>query len=250
MLIGLKAPALSQKGRQTGLSLVEVSITIVILGLGLTAVLGMLIASNERGADAQIRVKKVELAEAYMEEILALRFDENTPDKGGCVPFPDSDKSFWQKPSDLGASECKDISDPAKRDRCCDREKYGACPTNCGPDVSLGDLRPVSGNTDYRSTWFDVDDYHELQEGKSCGFVQPLRGSEGNELGGRYDGYCVWVKVSPSGGDLKNTPSGDIPKNDAKKVELRVAGPKCQNWNKFNKDCNNSLAFTSYKLNF
>lgn len=52
-----------------GLTLVEVVVAIVVIALGVTAILAMLAQGFRTSPDPQLRIKTVELAQAYMEEI-------------------------------------------------------------------------------------------------------------------------------------------------------------------------------------
>lgn len=72
---------------ERGFSLVEVVITIVVIGIALLAAVGSWsnIASNS--ADVLWQTKVSYLGQAYLEEVLSQPFDENTPLGGGpCAP--------------------------------------------------------------------------------------------------------------------------------------------------------------------
>ncbi|MBF0218517.1 MAG: hypothetical protein HQL49_03175 [Gammaproteobacteria bacterium] len=70
---------------QQGLSLIEMVIFIIIVGVALAS-LAQLFALNVRhSATPLLRQKSVILANAYMEEIIRKRWDELTPDGGGKI---------------------------------------------------------------------------------------------------------------------------------------------------------------------
>lgn len=71
-----------------GATLVELVITIVLMSLVLVAIASTLSFSSSRSADLLYQVKLVELGQAYLEEILTKRFDENSPTGGvpACSP--------------------------------------------------------------------------------------------------------------------------------------------------------------------
>jgi MSHA pilin protein MshD len=68
--------------------LVELVITIVLMSIVLVAIASTLSFSSSRSADLLYQVKLVELGQAYLEEILTKRFDENSPPGGvpACSP--------------------------------------------------------------------------------------------------------------------------------------------------------------------
>jgi MSHA pilin protein MshD len=77
-------------GRQhnLGATLVELVITIVLMSIVLVAIASTLSFGAGRSADLLFQVKLVELGQAYLEEILSKRFDENSPPGGvpACAP--------------------------------------------------------------------------------------------------------------------------------------------------------------------
>jgi MSHA pilin protein MshD len=74
------------RSAQAGLTLVELVVAMVVIALGVTAVLAMLGQGLRGSADPQLRIKTVELAQAYMAEIFDKRWDEETPAGGGGIP--------------------------------------------------------------------------------------------------------------------------------------------------------------------
>ncbi len=71
--------------RQIGATLVEVIIAIAIIGIALVPLTMSFAFTTSRSADAMVEVRVVELGQAYVEEILSKRFDENSA-MGGAPP--------------------------------------------------------------------------------------------------------------------------------------------------------------------
>ncbi len=71
--------------KQTGVTLVELVISIVILGIALVAIVSVISSSVGRSSDVLLLDRSIQLAQAYMDEILGKRFDESTP-IGGFPP--------------------------------------------------------------------------------------------------------------------------------------------------------------------
>lgn len=68
--------------RQRGITLVELVISIAILAIALVGVTQLLTGGLGRSADTMLESRTVALAQAYLDEILGKRFDENTRDSG------------------------------------------------------------------------------------------------------------------------------------------------------------------------
>ncbi len=61
---------------QTGATLVELLLSIVIVAIAASAVLGVLSTTNASSADPMLRHQAASIAEAYLEEILLKSFDD------------------------------------------------------------------------------------------------------------------------------------------------------------------------------
>ena len=83
-----RASFLASVALSKGATLVELIITIVIISIALVSLALTVSFSASHSADSMIQVKLVELAQAYTEEILTKRFDENSPSGGipACNP--------------------------------------------------------------------------------------------------------------------------------------------------------------------
>lgn len=149
----------SEAKSQAGLTLIELIVTIVVLGIALISLSGILQGGASRSSDITIQVRATALAQAYLDEILGKRYDERTPQRG--VP------------------PCRTTA-PAPR-QCTAEASFGA---NYGS--------PVESGENSRSRLDDVDDYHGMDEGD--GQTLPLQDAQGNTRTG-YENFRVRVAV-------------------------------------------------------
>jgi MSHA pilin protein MshD len=68
-----------------GFSLIELVITIVVLGIALSALSGSIFSSVGRNADPLWQSKATQLSQAYLDEILSMRYQEASPLGGGSI---------------------------------------------------------------------------------------------------------------------------------------------------------------------
>ena len=68
-----------------GFSLIELVITIVVLGIALSALSSSLFNGVGRNADPMWQSKATQLSQAYLDEILSMRYQEDSPLGGGAV---------------------------------------------------------------------------------------------------------------------------------------------------------------------
>ncbi|TGN38606.1 type II secretion system protein [Marinobacter confluentis] len=73
-------------GFQRGATLVELVMTIVIISVAIAGVTGAFALISGRSADPLNQTRAVELAQLYMDEIIAKKYDEATP-PGGQPPY-------------------------------------------------------------------------------------------------------------------------------------------------------------------
>lgn len=146
---------------QSGLTLVEMIVTIVVLAIAIVSISQMLQSGIGRSSDVLIQLRTVSLAQAYLDEILSKRFDENSRNRG--IP------------------PCRGSTGPLNR-RC--SKETGAFPPQ--PELFGED------GSETRATYDDVDDYHLLNEGFGTG--NDLEDAEGNPRLG-YENYTVNVNV-------------------------------------------------------
>lgn len=84
----LRSSKLAAPRQQRGVSLIELVVFIVLVSIGLGALLSVFNQSVVQSVDPVVRIKAIEKAQALMDEILARKFDENTPTGG--IPACDS----------------------------------------------------------------------------------------------------------------------------------------------------------------
>ena len=75
---------------QGGVTLIELIITIVIIGIALSALVSALTTGISRSAQPMLEGKALELSQAYLDEIQAMRFDDQSPVGGTPVLAADS----------------------------------------------------------------------------------------------------------------------------------------------------------------
>ena len=161
------------RSTHTGATLVELVITIVIISVAIAGVVGSFSLIAGRSADPLNQTRAVTLAQLYMDEILARKYDDQTP-QGGVPRYS------------------------------------GAC--------------TIGGEGESRSTFDDVDDYHNLSG--------PPTTATGASLSG-YAGFTVSVTVACAGADV------GLPASEAKRIELAIVAPG-----------NQSFVFSAYRANF
>ncbi|NQV71129.1 MAG: type II secretion system protein [Pseudohongiella sp.] len=196
---------------QTGITLVELIVTIVILAIALLGIAQAIQGGAQRSADTLVEGRAIALAQAYLDEILGKRFDENSANSG--IP------------------PCR----PA-----------APVPRQCTAEGSFGFnfTSPVEPGENSRSKLDDVDDYDGMDEGD--GQTTPLQDVDGNDRNG-YENFRVqvavrYINVAMIGDeefDLKiNNELGD--EHDAKLITVTVshrAQPQ-------------GYKFSAYKANF
>jgi MSHA pilin protein MshD len=79
---------LAKSTKQQGLTLIEVIVFIVVVSIGLTLLVKSVGQNLNTSADPIMRLKALEKGQALLDEILARKYDENTPTGG--VPACDS----------------------------------------------------------------------------------------------------------------------------------------------------------------
>lgn len=71
--------------RKFGFTFIELLITIIVIGIALSALMSALSTSVIQGATPLWEGKALALGQAYMDEIVPLRFDDQSPEAGGEV---------------------------------------------------------------------------------------------------------------------------------------------------------------------
>jgi MSHA pilin protein MshD len=74
--------SLSKKHAQKGVSLIEMIVFIIVVGIASSALFATYNYSLLNNTDPLIQVRALELAQAKLDEVLALKYDANTPTGG------------------------------------------------------------------------------------------------------------------------------------------------------------------------
>ncbi len=91
--------------RQSGLSLVELLVSIVIVGIAAGTVLGVFSTTTGSSADPMIRHQAAAIAEAYLEEVLLRPFDDPDGVDGELARADFDDIDDYDGLSDAGARD-------------------------------------------------------------------------------------------------------------------------------------------------
>jgi MSHA pilin protein MshD len=79
----MKSPG--PKQRQGGFTLIETIMVVVLLGIMMAGMTVMFVENASQSHQPYLRQRALAVANAYMDEILRKRWDDNTPLGGGCV---------------------------------------------------------------------------------------------------------------------------------------------------------------------
>ena len=200
---------------ESGLSLIEAIIFILIISIGLTGIISVYLYTTSNSANTMLSLKTVELSQALMDEILSKGYDENTPTGGGCVGS--------------GAN------------------------TACNSSTAFSTFG-VDG-IESRPNFNDVDDYHDIAycgtgvttPNANCTSCTNMLDGNGNDISANYSGYSVCIRVSFAGNEMNNVSLGagttnasfNFATNDAKRIDIFV-----------HDSLDAALTFTAYKANF
>jgi len=200
--------------KMTGVTLIEMVIFIVIVGIAVTAVMTVYINVGRTSADPMVRIRSIELGQSMLEEILLKAYDNSTPVGGGCVQFG-------------SGSRC-----------------------SSGPSATAQSATGFGGDSEARATFNDVDDYHDLAycgagvstaDAACSSACQPLLDDAGNDISAEYAGYAVCIQVSFAGTEVNNTSPADVSvlANDGKRIDVIVTD-----------HLNSRYLLSAYRLNF
>jgi len=185
-----------------GFTLVELVLTIVILGFSLS-ILFPFFSAITHSPDPVLREKAVALAQAMMDEITAKKWDEKSPN-GGNPP--------------ICTSESTGTADRASLDPGC--AYPGTGPVASAPGLDGGETAGV----DHRASWDDVDDYDGLSE--------PLGGffydQDGQQLPGNLTGFTRSVEVdyvASNAAPIENSTPVSANATDTKRIMVTVVSP-------------------------
>ena len=168
---------MNHKANQTGFSLIELVVAIVILSIGVMSFLTLIINVSQNSVDPQIRVQGNAIARAYLEEVMLTRF---------CEPNfnPDADAST------SCSAECS----------------VSACST-ASPNA-CGGINAIGGAEVSRAVFDDVCDYNGLND-------VGVQDQNGNPIGTLSD-YTVNVTITDTGNMLNglNANAGQVVRID------------------------------------
>jgi MSHA pilin protein MshD len=179
--------------RSSGFTLIETVIFIVVLAVGLAGILGLFVQTTHSSADPYVRERAVAIAHAYMDELMAKRFDENTPVGGGCV----------ETGSGSCTSYCATLSDVVCVHSKCRLQAAGSC-------LPRADVSGTATEEGARSAYDDVDDYADL--------VEAPTGLEGTA--GEYADFLVRISVNQPAAAWQG-----IDPRDLRLIRVEVSGP-------------------------
>lgn len=202
---------------QYGLSLVELVVFILVVGIAFTAIMSVYIQTGARSGDAMLRLRTTELAQSLMEEILLKKYDERTPQSGNCVRFPSGNSRCSGGPQALAQ-------------------------TAAGFGSDSGETRPI---------FDDVDDYHNIAYcGTGAAAINPpctsactdLLDASGNNIAANYPGFSVCIQVSFSGNEMNSVAPGTgttVLNEDAKRIDIHITDP-----------LDSQITFSAYRANY
>lgn len=182
--------------KRNGFTLIETLIFIIVVGIGVAGIAQLFVTNVQESATPLVRERSSALSKALMDEIMAKRWDENTPLGGGCV--------------ETGSNSCTNYCS-ALSDAQCNHSKCSlTAPGNCEPAADAA--TPLGPEETDRSEWDDLDDYH----GYSPATPQDL---DGNDLT-QYNGYSVSVTVQPPPAAWNGVPAADV-----RRIEVDITSP-------------------------
>ncbi len=201
---------------QHGVTLIELVIFITITSIALVSVLSIYLTSASHSADPMIRIRSIELGQSTLEEILLKRYDNNTPNGGGCVTFATNSRCTS---SDTATSSTSTL------------------------------LKAEAGEN--RATYDDVDDYNNLAycgnnvasaDAACTSTCQPMLNAAGSNIATEYAGFAVCIRVSFAGNEMNSVTPGTgttVLSNDAKRIDVIVTDP-----------LKSRMVFSAYRTNF
>lgn len=211
----------NRQQNQTGISLIELIIFIVILSVALTGITLIYINTTRYSADPVVRIRSIELAQSTLEEILLKAYDDNTPTGGGCVQM-----------TNAATTRCTSGTTPAS-------------------DPDAGTPLGTDGEAS-RAAYDDVDDYTDqlycgdnvTPASTACPALtcQNMQDESGNNIATEYRGFSVCIQVNYAGNELNAVAPGtgtNVFVNDAKRIDVTVTDP-----------LNSRISLSAYRLNF
>jgi MSHA pilin protein MshD len=203
--------------KNTGFTLIELIITIIIMSFAAIIIIPYLSAVTH-SPDPVLREKAIALGQAMMDEILAKKWDENSPNGGGPICTSESTDST-ARPS---------IS------------------VTCDFALTTGTLASAIGReagelpgANQRAQWDDIDDYFDLSEAGTGNIFD----QNGDTVPGTWTGFTRTVSVSyvtinnPTIIDA-TTPAGSASTTDTKRIIVTVTSPLGETFQFVGVSCN------------
>jgi MSHA pilin protein MshD len=237
---------------QRGFTFIELVMFIVIVGIAVSAITLLFIQNVRYSADPLIRQKSIAVAKAYMDEIVRKRWDELSPEGGGCIDTTATSNCDpkWQantaynvgdraQPLNLPFnSHIYEVVATSGNNRSGGTEP--AWPTDgttvIDNNVTWQDLdAPAIGanSTELRYQFDDVDDYHGTNDSPPQ-FPNSNDAVDGESPMPGYDGFRVTVSVGHPA-----TAWEGIAVEDVKQVDLDVHSPTGE-----------TMTFRIYRVNY
>lgn len=185
-----------------GFTLVELVLTIVLLGFS-ALVLFPFFSAIDHSPDPVLREKAVALGQAMMDEILAKKWDENSPN-GGNPP--------------ICTSESTSTADRASLDPGCTYPGTGPVASAIG--LNAGETAGAAN----RSLWDDVDDYDGVSEPAGGLFYD----QDGGQLPGSLAGFTRSVEVdyiASNAAPIDGATAVSANPTDTKRIVVTVTSP-------------------------
>ncbi len=91
-----------------GFTLIELVIYILVFSVGITSIMVLMPQILSHGSDATLRLRGIQVARAAIEEIVAKKWDEATPNGGGSIA---SSSSFGSDPGEISMALYDDVDD-------------------------------------------------------------------------------------------------------------------------------------------
>jgi Tfp pilus assembly protein PilV len=189
-----------------GFTLIETIIFILVLSVGAVGIMTLYQNILSHGADPLLRHKGLVLAQDLMDEILSKKWDENTPNGGGCLDACDGvstdDRNHNGSCGNSPDCDCCYTSPPTCS--CDPLFTSNICTSNNDDDASTIGLDAGESATAARQNWDDVDDYDDLDENnQNVLTTDDLKDPQGNVLSevGSFRRWVTVTYVRIAGGD-------------------------------------------------
>ena len=167
---------MSMTVHQRGFTLIELVITIIILSFA-AMVVSSAITSFTHSSDAVLREQAISLAQAMMSEIMAKKWDENSPN-GGNPP--------------ICSSESRNQTARTSLNTLCSHSGAACAVQPCASTMGLDSGETSNAND--RTDWDDIDDYSFLNQAGG-NYEQDTFWNQNGGAGFSMTGFSRWVEV-------------------------------------------------------